>query len=68
MALFEIHRREASTEAGKAQLEYEKQVALMDAYGGMYMSLTRGREFCRMAVAVCCVLEYDFEDDEDEDE
>jgi hypothetical protein len=61
LGLYEIHRRVADTDAGKEQLEFEKSIAMMDAYGGMYLSLNKGQEFSRMSVAVCCVISYEDE-------
>ena len=74
MALFEIKRQVANTEAGQEQLNYEKAIAMMDAYGSMYRSYNKGQEFSRTAVAVQCVMKYniqfgwDDEYEEDEDE
>lgn len=70
MALVEVVRREANTEAGKDQLEFEKAVAMMDAYGGMYRSVNKGIEFSRVWISPRFELQYDFAKyhDKDEDE
>lgn len=65
MSLCEVTRRIANTEAGKQQLEYEKSMAWMDAYGAMYFSMNRGQEFKRTYIASNIVLSYNLDEDED---
>ena len=74
MGLFEIKRRVANTEAGQLQLNYEKAIAMLDAYGGMYRSINRGWEFNRIGISCRTEFKYnieygtneDWDDDEDE--
>jgi hypothetical protein len=72
VGLYEITRRIANTEAGKDQLSFEKAVAMMDAYGGMYRSMHHGRELNRMGISCRMELKYnvqyiEYEDDEDDE-
>ena len=61
MALYEVTRRVANTEIGKGQLEYERAIAMMDAYGGMYLSMHRGRPLNRMGISCRMELKYNIE-------
>ena len=56
--LVEVTRRIANTKAGKDQLEYERGIAMMDAYGGMYRSINNGWEFSRTYIGVRTELSY----------
>lgn len=68
MQLFEFTRREANTEAGKGQLEFEKTIAMMDAYGGMYRSVNKGQDFSRLEITPRFELQYHFSKYEDYNE
>ncbi len=51
--LYEIYHLIARTEVGQKVLEYEKFSVFEHAYGSMYLSLRKGREFSRLGYVVC---------------